>query len=147
MSSNLANIKNAILTDLNALVSDQVLAYVQEVDLRKDPLAGDIPYYPAAFLMPPATDSDVADNRTLLRTYTFDILIAVKAEDFVSSTDLEDLINQILDRFDNDPTLDGSADGAVLPSTSTPEPVQTGERDLIVFFVKLRCNRTVSLTF
>lgn len=147
MATNIKTIKDFIKAQLDILVTGGTLGSASELDLRKNPLDEDIPGFPAAYIMPPATESVAVDNRTLLRTYTFDILIIVKSENLTSSSDVENLLEVLLNTFDNLPTLSGAADGAVDPATSTPEPVQTKNGDMIVFFLKLRVNRTETLTF
>lgn len=145
--SALSTLKDAIKTRLDALVTATTLKGATITDLRKNPLDEDIQAFPWAFLMPPATDSDVVDNRTVLRTFTFDIMVVEKAENITSSTQIENLLEAVLNEFDNNPTLGGTADGAVLPATSAPQPIDHLGKNFTVFFVQLKCNRTQSLTY
>lgn len=147
MATNIKTIKDGIKTQLDALVTATTLGYASEADLRKNVLDNTIPAFPAAFLMPPATESEVIDNRTVMRTYTFDILIVMKADNLVSNADVENLLEVLLDRFDNLPTLSGAADGAVLPATSTPVPIQSLNVNYIAFTLTLKVNRTEGLTY
>jgi hypothetical protein len=147
MSTALKTIKDKIKTHLDALVTAGTLKGATEIDLRKDPLASDIPLYPWAFLTPPAIESDVVDNRNVLRKYSFAIMIVVNADNLTSNTDVEDLMLTIISRFDNNPTLGGTADGGVEPATSTPEPVQTQNGNLIAFWVMVKASKTESLTY
>ena len=57
------------------------------------------------------------------------------------------MLEAILNQFDNNPTLGGAADGAVLPATSVPEPINHLGKNLTVFYITLKCNRTQTLTF
>lgn len=141
------DIKNAIKTNLDALVTDTVLAGATITDIRKDPLAADIPTFPHAFLMPPAVESEVLDNRTVLRTYTFGVMIVFNAENLTSTTELEENIESVLSKFDNDPTLGGTALGGVLPVSSAPQPFQHAGRDLIMAVVEIKAKEPVSLSF
>lgn len=140
-------IKDTIKTQFDALVTAGTLMGVSETDMRHDPLMGDIPPTPYAYIMPPSTESVVVDNRTLLRTYQFDIMVVVKGENVNSATFIEELIEAILNKFDNNPTLSGAADGAVEPASSTPQPLQHKNGAMIVFFVSLRVNKTQTLTY
>lgn len=140
-------IKNAIMTNLDALVTGGNLGGATITDIRKDPLSADIPSYPHAFLMPPAVESEVLDNRTNVRTYTFGILILFNAENLSSATDLEEKIESVLSKFDNDPTLGGTARGGVLPVSSAPEPFQHNGKDLIVVEVQIQAKEHVPLSF
>lgn len=141
------DIKNAIKTNLDALVTDTVLAGATITDIRKDPLAADIPTFPHAFLMPPAVESEVLDNRTVMRTYTFAIMLLFNAENLTSTTELEEKIENVLSKFDNDPTLGGTALGGVLPVSSAPQPFHHAGRDLIMAVVEIKAKEPVSLSF
>lgn len=145
--SNIKNIKDQIKTQLDALVTAGTLGAAETMDIRKDPLDGEIPKFPAAFVMPPSMTSRVEDNRTLMRTYTFAIMVVENAENLSSTTQIEELMEAIVNRFDNLPTLAGTADGAVEPATSAPEPLQRNSKDYVVFFVSLAVNKTETLTY
>lgn len=141
------NIKTAIKTNLDALVTDEVLGGATMTDIRKDPLAADIPSFPHAYLMPPSVESEVLDNRTVTRTYTFGVMVLFNAENLASTTELEEKIEAILSQFDNDPTLQGTALGGVLPVSSAPVPFQHNGKDLIVATVEIQAKEVVTLTF
>jgi len=140
-------IKNRIKTNLDALVTDEVLGGATSTDIRKDPLAADIPTFPHAFLMPPGIESEVLDNRSVVRTYTFDIMVIFKAENLASTTELEEAIEDILSTFDNDPTLGGTALGGVLPVSSSPRPFQHAGKDLIMAIIQIQAKEMASLIF
>lgn len=142
-----ATIKAAIKTNLDALVTSTVLAGATTSDLKKDPLAADIPNFPHAFLMPPAVESEVLDNRNVVRTYVYDIMILWSAENITDATTVETDLEAILDKFDNDPTLGGTALGGVLPVSSAPQPFQHSGKDLIMAVVQLQAKEHVQLTF
>lgn len=141
------SIKTAIKDNLDSLVSDNVLLGATISDIRKDPLAADIPTFPHAYLMPPAVESEVLDNRSLIRTYTFGILILFNAENVASTTELEEKVEAILNKFDNDPDLGGTALGGVLPVSSAPAPLQHNGKDLIAVEVQIQAKEYVTLTF
>jgi hypothetical protein len=143
----LQNIKQAIKTDLDTLVTDGTLAGATMTDIRHSPLAADIPGLPHAYLMPPSVESDVLDNRTVLRTYSFQINILFNAEDLASTSDVENMMEAILNKFDNDPTLGNTAPGGMLPVSSAPEPTQHNGKDLILVVILLRAKEPVSLSF
>lgn len=141
------NIKQAIKANLDALVTEDVLGGATITDIRKDPLSADIGGYPHAFLMPPAMESEVLDNRNVMRTYTFAIMIIFNAENLTTTTELEEKIEAVLNKFDNDPTLDGTSQGGVLPVSSSPQPFQHSGRDLIVVSIEIQAKEAVSLSF
>lgn len=140
-------IKQAVKTNLDELVTSSVLAGATIQDLKKNQLAADIPGYPWAYLMPPSIESETLDNRTNLRTYTYDIMVVWKAENLASTTEVEEDIEAILTKFDNDPTLSGTAMGGVLPVASAPQPYQHGPKELIMAVIQIQAKQHVSLTF
>lgn len=147
--SQLANIKAAIKANLDELVTDTVLAGASESDIRKEPLNADVGSYPHAFVHPPAIDSEVLSNREIIRTYTFAIMVLFKAENLTSTAELENAVEAILDKFDNDPTLQGTALGGVLPVSSSPVPLQhpASGADLIMVVIELEAKAHVDLSF
>lgn len=140
-------IKENIKLNLDALVTSGVLAGATITDIKKNPLQADTPNYPHAYLMPPATTSDVLDNRSVTREHSFDILILENAENIATTTEIEEMIEDILSKFDNDPTLQGSALGGVLPVSSAPAPFNHGGKDLIMFTIEIKAKELVDLTF
>lgn len=149
MPSSLGTIVKAKIKEkLDALVTSGVLKCVIIDDLKKNPsLDEDIPSYPAAVLVSPSSDGSYSTNRSNIRTYTFAITIVQKAENIESNSDIEFLSDQILDAFDNDPTLGGSAVGGVEPSNSEPSAITSQDKSYIVFTVTLKAHADKTLTF
>jgi len=139
-------IKAAIKTILDALVTATTLAGATSSDFKQNPLSADVTY-PHAFLMPPAVESAVVDNRSIMRTYNFTILILFQGEDITSVAQVETAVETILNQFDNDPDLGGTALGGMLPVSSSPEPFQHGGRDLIAVELQIQAKDFVTLTF
>lgn len=140
-------IKNAIKTNLDALVTAEVLGAATITDIKKNHLDAIMAPFPHAFLMPPGVESNVLDNRSIERGYTFDIVVYFKAENLTSTTELEEKVEDILNQFDNNPTLDGTALGGVLPISSSPEPFQHNGADMIMVVIQIKAKEVVSLTF
>ena len=145
--SAIQEIKDKIKAVCIELKDANVIAGVASIQMTKDPLDAEIPTTPYAYIMPPSTESVVVDNRTLLRTYTFDILVVVKGENINTETYIEDLIEAILNKFDNLPTLEGEADGGVEPASSAPLPLTHKNGNLVIFSIRLKVNKTLSLTY
>lgn len=142
-----ATIKAALKTKLDALVSAGTLGEVQEDDLRKSIFERDFGAYPAAVLTSPATDSEALDNRDNMRSYFYEVVVFQKADNITSATAIEELIETLLDKFDNDPGLAGTAVGGVFPSTSRPEPALIHGNQLIVFSILIKARGVKQLTF
>lgn len=140
-------VKSAIKTNLDALVTAATLAGATTSDFKKDPLAADIPGFPWAFLLPPSIESEALDNRTNLRTYVYDIMLLWNAENIEDSTTIEADIEAILSKFDNDPTLGGTAMAGILPVSMAPQPFQHAGKDLIMAVVQIQAKQYVQLTF
>jgi hypothetical protein len=139
-------VKNAIKANLDALVTAGTLGAAETSDLKKDPLA-EIPGYPYAALMPPSIESMTNDNRSNLRAYVYEIMIIWKAENITDATTVENDLEAVLKKFDNDPTLDGTALGGVQPVSLSPQPIQHAGRDLIMAVVQIKAKEVVQLTF
>lgn len=141
-------VKGKIKDKLDALVTSGALKCVIVDDLKKNPsLDRDIPSFPAAILVSPSSEGTYSTNRSNLRTYTFVISIVQKTENIETSEDIEYLSDQILDAFDNDPTLAGSAIGGLEPSSSTPESILSQDKSYVVFTVTLKAHADKTLTF
>src|SRR5580698_9356981 len=108
-------IKSAIVADLESLVTSGVLDGVIEDDFTKlNPFDRTWPAYPSALVIPPTVSaSEYEDFATNLREYTWYVMIVTTPEN-LSSTDptyLESLIDNTLQAFDSDVTLQGMANG------------------------------------
>ena len=53
----ISTIKNAIKTNLDALVTDTTIGGATQTDIKSNPLDADVGDYPHAFLMPPKSGS------------------------------------------------------------------------------------------
>ena len=142
------NMKNAILADLQSLVQSGVLnsAFADEMT-KVNPLDRDWPGYPSAVVIPPTvSNSEYYDTATNLRDYTWYIMV-VTTPDNIPSTDpayLEGLIDNLLQVFDNDVTLQGMAVGGVQPAVlEAPGPVNSGTNTYIVFYVTIKAKQLV----
>lgn len=143
----ITDIKTKIKAKLDALVGTS-LGEVFVDDFKQSSIFDrDYGAYPVAVVTSPSLENAAETNRDNLRRHIFNILIICKGEDISSAYDIENLMETILDAFDNDPTLTGTADGGVEPSISTPEPVVSGDKSYIAFVVTVRAKAIKSLTF
>lgn len=148
MPNLVTTIKNAIKVKLDLLVTQDVLQEVQEDDFKVSPVySRDFPQYPAAVLTCPSIEADTLTNRDNIRTHVFDIVVIEKGENITSVTQIEDLMENILNAFDNDPTLGGAANGGVEPAVSTPAPISSKDGSFVIFVVTLKAKATKDLTF
>jgi hypothetical protein len=142
------NMKTAIITDLQSLVTSGVLFGVMAVDFTKSSVWDYVwSGYPSALVTPPTVTTseyeDVGDN---LREYTWNILIVTTPENLPASNPsyLESLIDQTLQAFDNDCTLQGSAVGGVQPAVlDPPGPVSNGTVTYVTFYITLKAKALV----
>lgn len=138
-------LKIQILADLQALVTSGVLGLAESIDYKKDVWTADYSSFPAAVVLPPSITSDAEDNRNNLINYQFTILILQKAENIQTSTDIEDLIDAILQKFASDYTLAGIAQGGLLPPKIDSAPVNTPDKALVATLVILNAKALYTL--
>lgn len=140
--------KAAIVTDLQTLVTAGVLAGVI-VDNGSKQNFGDYVYsgFPTAIVSAanvPA--SDYYDTATNLREYEWFVAIVTTPENIPDSNDsyMESLIDNVLNVFDLDVTLQGMANGGVAAGTlGPPGPIVGGNLTYAVFFVKIVAKQLV----
>ena len=139
-----------IKTKLKALLESIVPATLGEVqvdDLKTSIFDRDIGAYPCAILTTPEVGADYLTNRENIRTYNFAVVVIQKRENISGANDIETLIETILNKFDNDPTLTGSADGGVEPSSSAPAAYESRGATFITFTIFVKAKESIPLTF
>lgn len=144
------NVWNAIFALLQELQDEQVLGAVIEDDFKTGIFDRNIAAYPCAILTTPTIESTVDDSGTYNRTASFDVLIVQKGENVSSPKSIAVIQEQILDKFDNDPTLREKANGGlasfVRPAASPSFSVNSGDKTFIVFVVTLKCELFINVS-
>ncbi len=141
------DVKNEIKTILDTLVSTD-LGQVIISDFRKDFWEQDIAKYPAAIISTPGISaSEVKTNAQNLRTYEFEIVVIMKGENITHIYDVENLMDKIADAFDNNPTLNGVACGAIEPTTTPIQAVSYQDKTFVMFSIIIRAKVMIELTF
>lgn len=138
-------IKQQILSVLKTLVAGGVIKSFVAVDRGKDPLSKDNAPpdgYPFALVGMPRVANDMEDTATNKRTYRFDILFVVNYEDLTDPTlSIEGMIDQVLNAFDTNFTLNGSAVGAIVPPAQVQTfPISTPNQTFACFVVTIEAN-------
>lgn len=147
MTAIVTTIKNAVKTKLDSLVP-ATLGQVIVDDFKQDGFAyKDIGTFPAAVLASPSLEGVAETNRDNLRTHNFTIGIIQKGENISSANDIEELMETIINAFDEDPTLGGAANGGVEPSSSTPESISSVDGSFVVFTVTVKAKAVKNLSF
>lgn len=139
------DIKNQIKTYLDSLVP-ATLAEVQVDDFRVGIFDREIGAYPVAILTTPSIEGDYLTNKENVRTHMFEIVVIQKGENISSATDIENLIEILMDKFDNNFTLAGKADAGVEPSSSTPAAYTSKGKNFITFSIFLKAKAIKALT-
>lgn len=139
------NIKNQIKAKLDALVTANKLGEVQMDDYKLGIFDRDYGKFPVAILTTPSIEGNYLTNRDNIRTHTYEIIVINKGENIATATDIEELIETLLDAFDNDFTLNGVADGGVEPSSSTPQAVTSRGKSLVAFSIILKAKAVKNL--
>jgi hypothetical protein len=136
------NMKTAILADLQSLVDTGVLNSAFADDMSKvNPLDRTWTGFPSAVVIPPTVStSEYEDTATNTRQYTWYIMVVTTPENLPanSPTYLEGLVDNVLNVFDLDCTLQGTAVAAVMPAIlEPPGPISSGSTTYVVFSVRL----------
>ncbi len=142
----IASIKAQIKANLDALVP-ATLGEVQEDDFKTSIFDRDFGKFPVAILTTPEVAGDYLTNRENMRMYHFNIIVVQKQENVSGVADIETLIELLLNKFDNDPTLAGAASGGVEPSSSVPEAIMSRGKTYIAFAISIKIRESVTLTF
>lgn len=141
-------VKSAIQTTLQALVTSGDLGEVIVSDFRKDFWSQDISVYPAAIISTPGISASVGQtNAQNLRTYEFEVVVIMKGEDITNTEDVENLMDSIADVLDNNPTLDGVACGGLEPATTPIQAVSYQDKTFVMFSVIIRAKVMIELNF
>lgn len=139
-------IKTKIADTLQSLKRQEVLGEVLIREISEDLFDIDLAKYPAAILPPPAITSEIVTNVDNLRTYNFEILVIVKQENITPDNPIEDLMETILDTFDNLPSLDGTAEGGLEPATSPTQTFTSRGKVYTLFRVILKAKASTNIT-
>jgi hypothetical protein len=142
------NMKNAIMTDLQSLVTSGVLNSAVSDDMTKlNPLDRNWPGYPSALVIPPTVSgSEYYDVGTNLREYMWYVMVVTTPDNLPPNdpTYLESLVDNVLQVFDNDVTLQGMAVGGVQPAVlEPPGPVSSNSITYVVFYIQLKAKALV----
>lgn len=138
-------IKSKIKANLDELKLAGVLGEVEEDDLKKSILDRDFASFPVAVLTTPAISGGFFTNSQNERVHTFAIWIIEKEENVSSPDQIETLAEAILDKFDNDYTLGGTADAGCEPSSTPAEPITFKGRNYICFQVVIKAKAIKTL--
>lgn len=135
----LSQIKNAIKTTFNGLITDGVIKNVIIDDLKTSNLFDrEMAPFPCAVITSPTIDNQREDRYSNMRTYTFEVAIVCNGEDLSSPTDVEEVMELVIDKFDNAGTLGGLAEGQIDPSTTNPAPITVLGKTYIVFSIIIK---------
>lgn len=143
MSTKIASkIKARILADLQTLIDSDpaILKAVVSEDLSKDPLQGDYPGFPVAVLGMSSIDAQYEENTMNARVYTFPILFMQKVDNLDPNEDsaMEDLRDEVLNKFDTDYTLGGTAEGGCDASVSPVATMSDADKTYLIFIVTIK---------
>jgi hypothetical protein len=143
-------IKQQIAVNLKALQTAGVIRSFISLDRGKDPLSKDNAPpegFPFALIGMPRVANDMEDTATNIRTYRFDILFVVSYEN-MSDMDytIEGMIDAVLNQFDTNFTLSGTAVGAQVPPAQVNAfPVTTPSGDFACFVVTIEARALYQL--
>jgi len=149
-----SEIKNAIKTLLDELlfvkdennnITSGCLGEVVEEDFAISVFDRQFGEYPAAILSSPSIEGIAYDNSRNLRTYSFEVGVIIKAENITGPTDVEEIMETIIDKFDKHPTLNGTSDGGVEPSISMPAATTSRSKTYIYFSINIKAKAIATI--
>lgn len=124
-----------------------ILGEIIEDDFKiNNPLDRDISSFPAVIINPPSVEGIAYDNARNLRTYTFNLGVVLRGEDISSASEVEELMEALMDKLDNHPTLNSVCDGGVEPSISSPEPTTARGKTFVIFVITIKAKGIMTLT-
>ena len=138
------NLKNQIIANLEALVASGILGAFISQDTGKDPLTIDPEAFPFAIVSMPQVAAAFEDTANNLRTYRWDILFMQKVDNLVDGQ-VEELIDRVINQFDDNFTLAGVAQGSVLPAEVLSWPSSSGDKAFSCFVVTLKARALYTL--
>jgi len=144
------SIKQQILLTLQALQTAGIISSFIALDRSKDPLSKDNAPptgYPFAIVGMPRVANDMEDTANNMRTYRFDILFVLSYESMPAPDySVEGTIDAVLNQFDTNFTLGGTAIAAqVPPAQVTAFPVTTPSGDFACFVVTIEARTLYQL--
>lgn len=135
----IGNIKQKIIDHLNALQTATTLGQVIVEQAGPTSMFNrDFLQFPVAILLPGTAEGASESNQQNLYTYSFDIAVVMKSDNISSNTAVEDLLEAIVQEFNDDFTLAGTAEGGVDPTSSSPAAVESSGQTYTVFVVTLK---------
>lgn len=141
-----SEIKQKIKEVLQSLQRQEILKDVQIRDISESIFDLDLNSYPAAIITPPSITSEIYTNVDNLRTYNFEILIIMRTDSITDENSVEELMETIIDTFDNLPSLSGIAEGGLEPATSPTEAVTARGKTWTIFRVILKAKACRRIT-
>jgi hypothetical protein len=133
-------IKQQIIVNLQTLVTKGVIKGFLTVDRGKDPFTNPpTAGYPFALVGMPRVANDMEDTVSNQRTYRFDILFVINYENMPDMTyTVEGMIDAVLNQFDTNFTLEGTAIAAQVPPAQVNAfPISTPTQDYLAFVVSI----------
>lgn len=141
-----SEIKQKIKEVLLGLKRSEVLKDVLVRDISESIFDLDLALYPCAILTPPSITSEIYTNVDNLRTYNFEILIVLKTDSITEENTVEELMETLVDTFDNLPSLSGIAEGGLEPATSPTESITSRGKTWTLFRVILKAKSCATIT-
>jgi hypothetical protein len=143
-------IKQQIVLNLQTLQNNGVINSFVALDRGKDPLGADNAPpsgYPFAIVGMPRVANDMEDTANNIRSYRFDILFVVSYENMTDiDYTIEGMIDAVLNQFDTNFTLEGTAIAAQVPPAQVNAfPITTPTQDFACFVVTIEARTLYTL--
>jgi len=138
----------AILADLQTLVTSGVLNSASADSMSKvNPLDRVWPGFPSAVVIPPiVSGNEFEDQANNTMEYTWYVMVVTTPANLPATdpTYLAGLEDQVINVFNLDATLQGTANAAVYPViVEAPGPVNFNGATYVLFYIQLRARAVV----
>ena len=141
-----SEIKLKIKEVLQSLQRAEILKEVLVRDITESVFDLDMALYPCAILTPPSITSEIYTNVDNVRTYNFEIMVVLRTDSITEETQVEELMETIINTFDDLPSLNGIAEGGLEPATSPTEAITARGKAWTIFRVILKAKSCATIS-
>ncbi len=136
--SKIRTVKNQIKIEMEKFITSGDILSVEFQDFGKLPWDIDAPGYPVSIIASPNMVSEQLTNASMLRTYDFPVYLIFDADSVKEDiAGVEELLEKLMDHFDENTTMSQSFNGFVRPVTQGAMPIE-GNANRVMASINLK---------